>query len=84
VTLEAMSFENAVFSTNKNGASEILDDNFIMDGFNDFSIVSKIDKLLKDQVKLDDIKKDNRLKSQQFSIEKNLEATLKIINEVIS
>ena len=84
VTLEAMSCENAVFSTNKNGASEILDDYFIMDGCGDFSIVSKIDELLKNQVKLDSIKKNNRLKSQQFSIEKNLEATLRIIDEVIN
>jgi UDP-glucose:(heptosyl)LPS alpha-1,3-glucosyltransferase len=84
VILEAMSCENAVFSTNKNGASEILDDYFIMDGCGDFSIVSKIDELLKNQVKLDSIKKNNRLKSQQFSIEKNLEATLRIIDEVIN
>jgi UDP-glucose:(heptosyl)LPS alpha-1,3-glucosyltransferase len=84
VVLEAMSFENVVFTTKQNGASEILDDNFIMDGSGDFSVVLKIDELLKDQIKLDDVKKNNRLKSQQFSIEKNLEETLKIINEVIN
>jgi len=82
--LEAMSFENVVFTTKQNGASEILDDNFIMDGSGDFSVVLKIDELLKNQIKLDDVKKNNRLKSQQFSIEKNLEETLKIINEVIN
>jgi len=82
--LEAMSFENVVFTTKQNGASEILDDNFIMDGSDDFSAVLKIDELLKDQIKLDDVKRNNRLKSQQFSIEKNLEETLKIINEVIN
>ncbi len=84
VVLEAMSFENVVFTTKQNGASEILDDNFIMDGSGDFSVVLKIDELLKNQIKLDDVKKNNRLKSQQFSIEKNLEETLKIINEVIN
>jgi UDP-glucose:(heptosyl)LPS alpha-1,3-glucosyltransferase len=83
VVLEAMSFENAVFTTKQNGASEILDNDFVMDNSNDFSVVSLIDELLKDQLKLEIIKKENRVKSKQFSIENNLKQTLKIISRIM-
>lgn len=82
VVLEAMNFENVVFTTAQNGASEILDEYFIMKQPNDFSIVSKIQDLLNNDSKLKNIKADNRLKSKQFSIEKNLEATLGLIATV--
>jgi UDP-glucose:(heptosyl)LPS alpha-1,3-glucosyltransferase len=81
--LEAMSFENVVFTTKQNGASEILDNDFVMDNSNDFSIVSLIDELLKDQLKLEIIKKENRVKSKQFSIENNLKQTIKIISRIM-
>ena len=84
VVLEAMNFENAVFTTRQNGASEILDDYFIMDRPEDFSIVERVNDLLNNQVKLQKIKHENRVKSKQFSIENNLSETLKIINEVIN
>jgi len=84
VVLEAMNFENAVFTTRQNGASEILDDYFIMDRPEDFSIVERINDLLNNQDKLQKIKHENRVKSKQFSIENNLSETLKIINEVIN
>jgi len=83
VVLEAMSFENAVFTTKQNGASEILDNDFVMDNSNDFSVVSLIDELLKDQLKLEIIKKENRVKSKQFSIENNLKQTIKIISRIM-
>ena len=79
-----MSFGNAVFTSKQNGASEILDDYFIMDRPEDFSIVEKVNDLLNNQVKLQKIKHANRAKSKQFSIENNLSETLKIINEVIN
>ncbi|MEO2044298.1 MAG: glycosyltransferase family 1 protein, partial [Nitrospinaceae bacterium] len=79
----AMSFENAVFTTKQNGASEILNDDFVMNDSNDFSILSKINKLLKNQAELENVKKENRLDSQQFSIEFNLSKTLKIINKFL-
>ena len=79
-----MNFENAVFTTRQNGASEILDDYFIMDKPEDFSIVERISDLLNNQAKLQKIKHENRVKSKQFSIENNLSETLKIINEVIN
>ena len=50
----------------------------------DFSIVERINDLLNNQVKLQKIKHENRVKSKQFSIENNLYETLKIINEVIN
>ena len=81
VVLEAMSFGNAVFTTRQNGASEILDNDFVMDSPNDPKVISKINDLLQDQVKLENIKKQNRIKSKLFSIENNLEKTLKVINE---
>ena len=84
VVLEAMHFENVVFTTKQNGASEILDDYFIMDSPKDLSVVSRINDLIVNQAKLKQIKKDNRAKSKQFSIEKNLSETLKVINEVIN
>ena len=82
--LEAMNFENAVFTTKQNGASEILDENYIMDNPEDYIVASNINNLLSDQVKLNNIKQKNRLKSLEFSIEKNLSETLDIINEVIN
>jgi UDP-glucose:(heptosyl)LPS alpha-1,3-glucosyltransferase len=84
VILEAMSFENVVFTTRQNGASEILDNEFVMDTPLDFSVVQKIDKLLLDKEALKAIQKSNKSKSKQFSIEKNLSETLKIVNEVIN
>ncbi len=84
VVLEAMNFKNVVFTTRQNGASEILDDEFVMDTSKDFSVVQKIDRLLSDKETLEIIKENNYSKSKQFSIEKNLSETLKVINEVIN
>ncbi len=80
VVLEAMSFENAVFTTKQNGASEILKQPFIMENPKDFSIVEKIDNLLNNAEDLQNIKQQNKFKSAEFSIDANLEKTLAIIN----
>jgi UDP-glucose:(heptosyl)LPS alpha-1,3-glucosyltransferase len=82
--LEAMNFENVVFTTAQNGASEILDEYFIMKQPDDFSVISKIKYLLNHHSKLKSIKEDNRLRSKQFSIEKNLKETLDLIDVVTS
>jgi len=79
VILEAMNLENIVFTTRQNGASEILSNDFIMDSPDDLSIVEKIESLLKDQVSLKEQMKRNRFKSQEFSMLKNLESTLDIV-----
>ena len=82
VILEAMNFENAVFTTNSNGASEILDKDFIMSKPYDTRVVSSIDNLLTNKEALNKVKIHNRNKSQQFSINKNLDKTLKLINQI--
>jgi len=61
------------------GTSEILSNDFIMDSPDDLSIVEKIESLLKDQVSLKEQMKRNRFKSQEFSMLKNLESTLDIV-----
>ncbi|HIE73019.1 MAG TPA: glycosyltransferase, partial [Flavobacteriales bacterium] len=62
VVLEAMSLENAVFTTKQNGAHEILEDEYIMSNSRDFSVVGKIDALLEDVEALNAIKQVNNLK----------------------
>lgn len=84
VVLEAMHFENVVFTTQSNGASEILDNEFIMKTPGDSSIASSIDQLLLDNDRLLEIKRMNRLKSKEFLIEKNLNETIKAIDEIIN
>ena len=44
----------------------------------------RIDELLKNTNQLKETQKKNRIESKQFSIEKNLENTLRVINEVIN
>ena len=83
VVLEAMGFENAVFTTKQNGASEVLDSSFIMNNPSDFSIISAIEELFNNPSKLKNIKKENRAKSKKFSIENNLSETLKVIDKFI-
>lgn len=83
VILEAMNMKNVVFTTSQCGGSELLSREFIMKNPSDFSIVEKIDKLLVNIKDLRSNQEFNRKKSKNFSIEKNLEQTLNIIDEVI-
>jgi len=80
VVLEAMNFENAVFTTSSNGASEILDKDFIMNGPYDNKVLSSIDNLLADKAALNKIKIKNKKISQLFSIKNNMDKTLEVIN----
>ena len=82
VVLEAMSFENAVFTTNLNGASEILDKKFVMRGSYDPNVISLIDNLFIDKVALSEVKNKNKKISQQFSINNNLHKTLNLIGQI--
>ena len=82
VVLEAMNFENAVFTTAKNGASEILDKDFIMDNPYDTKVISSIDNLLNNKTALDKEKRENKKLSKLFSIEKNLNITLEVISQI--
>jgi UDP-glucose:(heptosyl)LPS alpha-1,3-glucosyltransferase len=79
--LEAMSFENAVFTTKQNGAHEILEDEYIMSNSRDYSVAGKIDALLEDVEELSAIKQVNNLKANELSTELNMQKTIKIIKE---
>ena len=79
VLLEAMSFENAVFTTKQNGAHEILEDEYIMSNPRDFSVAGKIDTLLEDLEALSAIKQVNNLKANELSIELNMQKTIRTI-----
>ena len=82
VVLEAMYFDNAVFTTRSNGASEILDSDFIMDIPYDKKVAISIDNLLKNRASLNEIKIKNKKISKRFSIDKNLKQTLEVINKI--
>jgi UDP-glucose:(heptosyl)LPS alpha-1,3-glucosyltransferase len=82
VVLEAMYFENAVFTTRSNGASEILDPDFIMNYPYDKEVAILIDNLLSNINTLNEVKIKNKKISNRFSIEKNLNKTLKVIDKI--
>ncbi len=82
VVLEAMNFKNAVFTTSRNGASEILDKDFVMDNPYDTRVISSIDYLLSNKTALDKEKIKNIKLSKLFSIEKNLNITLEVISQI--
>lgn len=81
VVLEAMSFGNVVFTTAQNGASEILEDDFIINSFADTT--QKIDDLLSDPKELEKEKEKSLQKAQNFTIEKNASNTLRAIDEYL-
>ena len=83
VVLEAMNYANVVITTRQNGASEILDDGFIMKTPSDFTIVEKIDKLLSVSEKIEEVKARNIEIVQHFTIERNVKETLRVIDENI-
>lgn len=82
VVLEAMYYHNAVFTTSLNGASELLDKNFIMHNANHHRVIESIDYLLQNRPILDEVKASNKKISEQFSIAKNLDKTLRVINKL--
>jgi UDP-glucose:(heptosyl)LPS alpha-1,3-glucosyltransferase len=83
VVLEAMNFGTVVFTTRQNGASEILDQRFVMNSPEDFSVVDKISGLLADPEELNKVKLQNWQRSRCFSMDRNLEATLEVIGQTM-
>ena len=83
VVLEAMSFQNAIFTTKQNGAHEILNKEYILETPQDYSIIKKIDELLENHEKLKRVKDENYKIVQNFTIEKNAKKTMDIINEYL-
>lgn len=84
VVLEALGFENVVFTTRQNGASEILDPFFVMDRPDDFSVCEKIDHLLSDPKKLQHLQKEAKKVAKQHSIARNVDETIRVIEKVIN
>jgi UDP-glucose:(heptosyl)LPS alpha-1,3-glucosyltransferase len=82
VVLEAMNFGNVVFTTSKNGASEILNDDFIISQPFEKNAISSIDSILNNKAVMAKEKKNNKEISKLFSIEKNLYHTLEVIKEI--
>ncbi len=80
VILEALNFENVVFTTDMCGGGEILPKDWIIDE----KIVHKIQELLDNSEKLENLKKQAKEISKNYSIEKNVEKTLKVINETLN
>ena len=84
VVLEALSFENIVFTTKQNGASEILDPHFVMKRPDDFSICGKIDDLLADSQSLERYQKAAREIAKNHSIQRNVNETIGLIEKVMT
>ena len=82
VILEAMSKKNVIFTTMQNGASEILDKDFLMQIPSDYSVVDKINKLICDPIKIKSIQEENFTMSRNFSIDNNLKQIIDLIDEV--
>jgi UDP-glucose:(heptosyl)LPS alpha-1,3-glucosyltransferase len=82
VVLEAMNFKNVVYTTSTNGASEILNKDFILERPYDKKVVASIDKILGNKTALEGEKRNNRKISKSFSIQKNLTKTLKVIKKI--
>lgn len=80
VCLEAMSGGCAVITTAQNGASEILEDRFVMKTPKDINILPTIHKLLDDNDFLSATKEWNKAKSVEFSVERNLAQTLTVLD----
>jgi len=79
VCLEAMAGACAVVTSAQNGASEILDDDFVMKSPQDMDILETLERLLSDELFLSEIKTANKAKSLAFSVERNLDETLKVL-----
>ncbi|WP_456392317.1 glycosyltransferase family 4 protein [Nitratifractor sp.] len=82
VVLEALSYGDIVFTTRQNGASEILDENFVMHRSNDESIVEKIDRLLGDTDYLLEQQTQARRLAENFPIERNVDETIKLLDKI--
>ncbi|EAU00970.1 glycosyltransferase family 4 protein [Campylobacter curvus] len=83
VVLEALSYKNIVFTTAQNGASEILDEKFVMKDAIDESILTLIEQILNDHELLLKFQDDAARLAQNFTIEKNAKLTLEVIEDAL-
>lgn len=82
--IEAMSCQSVVFTTSTNGASEILEDEYIMKSPDDMSVVKVIEELLNNHIKLNAQKEKNLNFVQNFSIENNVMRKVELIKECMT
>lgn len=82
VCLEAMAGGCAVITTAQNGASEILKEEFVMKNPNDEGVLPLLERLVADDDYLEKVKAENEKKAAEFSIERNLEETLKVLESL--
>jgi len=83
VTLEAMNFGNVVFTSHGNGASELLDPEYVFRQGNEAEVSSKIKDLIIDDENLNSIKENNINIAKRFSIQRNMKQTLHLITKHI-
>lgn len=83
VILEALSYGCICFTTAQNGASEILENEFIMKNPLDFKIIQNIENFIKNKDLFLSQSQKNIQKSKNFSIETNATLTMKVIYENI-
>jgi UDP-glucose:(heptosyl)LPS alpha-1,3-glucosyltransferase len=82
VILEAMNFGNAIFTTKQCGGGEILENEPLMEDSRDFRIAAHIDQLLRDPASLQYIKEYNMNLALDYTIEKNVDKTIEVIESL--
>jgi UDP-glucose:(heptosyl)LPS alpha-1,3-glucosyltransferase len=82
--LEAMSYGNVVITTKQTGASELLNNDFIMETPKDYSIVKKLDHFLTNPGLMIEEKQRNIKISKQYTIDRNQIETLEAIESTIN
>ena len=81
--LEALSYGCVAITTAQNGASEILENDFIMQDPKDHSITTFIDKLFLNNEFMANIQAKNVEFSKNFSIEKSIDQTVNLISQIV-
>jgi UDP-glucose:(heptosyl)LPS alpha-1,3-glucosyltransferase len=82
VCLEAMTGGCAVITTAQNGAAEVLNERFVMKNPSDYDILETIERLLSNDIFLSETQSTNMAKAAEFSVERNLEETLKVLESL--
>ena len=79
VVLEAMSFNNVVFTSSRNGAHEVLDPHYVIHGEDDVEVAAKIDKLLENPEQMAQAKQRNLKIIDSYTIEESVSQILAVM-----
>lgn len=82
VILEAMNYGNAVITTKQCGGGEVLEQEPLMRHPRDFSVTAYIDGLMRDRETLDRVQKRNMELAKEYTIERNVNRTIQVIEKV--